>query len=549
MNPTQHNPSDPDIIIVGGGLAGICAAIAAAENGATVHVLERFHGGGSSAISGGVIYAGGGTAPQIEAGYGDDTPANMYRYLRHEVGDAVDERTLSRFCDESVARMDWLTRYGVRFAGTLCPFRTSYPTDEYSLYFSGNEKAGPFVKEARPAPRGHRAVGVGMTGEVMWRALFDSALRLGVRFEPASKVEQLLLDDTGRVKGVCYRALENITWRFAIHRALTWIAASCHQMSINALGEWLDRQAHGIWDRGAKDRTLNANAVILAAGGFAMNRSMMEQYFHWASRVAPLGTAGDDGSGIHLGQTAGGSVSHMDRISTWRLLYPPEALLEGIVISTEGKRIAAEDLYGASLSDVMTTQFDGRAYLILDSVQRAKAISQIKEQTQVPWRIFIIYLMYWAYKTAGSLDRLAQKLGVNSEAMKTTVNVYNNAIIHSKPDSVGKLGFRSTIAKGPFYGFDISLSPSGLLVSPALPLGGLRVDGESGIVLNEKGEKIRGLYAAGKNAVGVSSNRYVSGLALADCVFSGKRAGEHAAKAKVVSKPLFKTSQLFQSSY
>ncbi|KAI1087871.1 flavoprotein [Rostrohypoxylon terebratum] len=542
MDPPQqknHKPPATDVIIVGGGLAGLCAALAAAENGASVHVLERLHGGGSTAISGGVVYAGGGTAAQVAAGYGDDTPLNMYRYLRHEVGDAVAERTLRRFCDESVARVKWLRGYGVRFAGTLCPFRTSYPTDRYSLYFSGNEKAYPFVEDAKPAPRGHRAVGVGggMTGEVMWRALFDSAMRLGVRFEPASKVEQLLLDDTGRVSGVRYRALENTTWGFAIHRALSRIAASCHQMSMNSLGEWFDRQAHAIWDREAEDRTLNASAVILAAGSFTMNKSMMEQYFPWARRVAPLGTAGDDGSGIHLGQTAGGSVSHMDRISTWRLLYPPEALLEGIVVSSEGSRIAAEDLYGASLSDVMTTQFHGRAYLILGSGQREKAISQIREQTQMPWTIFIRYLMYWAYKKADSLDHLAQKLALNPEALKTTVNTYNNAIIRKEPDPVGKIGFRSVIAEGPFYGIDISLRPSGLLVTPALPLGGLRVDGESGMVLNEKGEKIEGLYAAGKNAVGVSSNRYVSGLALADCVFSGKQAGEHAAKAAVVPNP------------
>lgn len=65
--------------------------------------------------------------------------------------------------------------------------------------------------------------------------------------------------------------------------------------------------------------------------------------------------------------------------------------------------------------------------------------------------------------------------------------------------------------------------------TPALTLGGLDVHGESGLVLNEAGQKIPGLYSAGRNAVGVCSINYISGLSLADCVFSGRRAGTRAA--------------------
>lgn len=129
MSATQRtNPTaKPDIIVVGGGLAGVCAAIAATERNASVVVIDRASGGGSSAISGGVVYVGGGTRPQKEAGY-DDDPANMFRYLRHEVGDAVDEATLRRFCDQSVANLDWLERHGARFSGSEAPYKTSYPT-------------------------------------------------------------------------------------------------------------------------------------------------------------------------------------------------------------------------------------------------------------------------------------------------------------------------------------------------------------------------------------------------------------------------------------
>ena len=80
-----------------------------------------------------------------------------------------------------------------------------------------------------------------------------------------------------------------------------------------------------------------------------------------------------------------------------------------------------------------------------------------------------------------------------------------------------------------FYGIDISVRPSMSYFVPGLTLGGLRVEGSTGLVLDEGGSPIPNLYAAGRNAVGICSNSYVSGLALADGIFSGKRAGEHAA--------------------
>ncbi|KAH6653327.1 flavoprotein [Truncatella angustata] len=532
--PASPDAAEPDVIVVGGGLAGVCAAITAAERGASVVVLDGAHGGGSSAISGGVIYAGGGTRQQQEAGYGGDTPENMFRYLREEIGTGVvGEPTLRRFCDESVARMEWLQSHGVSFGGSLCPFRTSYPTDRYSLYFSGNEKAYPFATVAQPAPRGHRVVGDGaggmnMTGNVLWETMFNSAVQIGVKFKFASKVEQLLLgDSTGTVHGVRYLSLDESSGEFAKHRALKASGSKYHQLSIQSLASWYDKRADTLWRRNAKEKSLKASAVILSAGGFGMNEIMMKEFIPWSSRVSPLGTSGDDGSGIKLGQSVGGAVSHMHRMSAWRLMYPPEALVEGIVVSAKGERIAAEDLYGASFSDVMIEKANGCGYLILDSRQWKGVNDQIVEQTQMPWRAFIRYLVYWAHKRAGSLGGLARKLGVDPTTMESTVTAYNDAIIDGKPDPVNKLGWRSVINEGPFYGIDISLRRSGMLVVPALPLGGLKVEEETGLVLNKNGEVIHGLYAAGKNAVGVCSNNYVSGLALADCVFSGKRAGGH----------------------
>ncbi len=83
----------------------------------------------------------------------------------------------------------------------------------------------------------------------------------------------------------------------------------------------------------------------------------------------------------------------------------------------------------------------------------------------------------------------------------------------------------------PFYAIDCSLD-SAIFPAPCMTLGGLRVEGATGRVLRTDGSAIEGLYAAGRNAVGVSSRSYMSGLSIADCFFSGRNAGRHAARSR-----------------
>jgi 3-oxo-5alpha-steroid 4-dehydrogenase len=78
---------------------------------------------------------------------------------------------------------------------------------------------------------------------------------------------------------------------------------------------------------------------------------------------------------------------------------------------------------------------------------------------------------------------------------------------------------------------DVS-ADSKLFPCPMITFGGLAVDEGTGLVKRADGSTIPGLYAAGRTAVGIASNSYVSGLSIADCVFSGRRAGRHAASAK-----------------
>ena len=103
-----------DVVIVGLGIAGACAALEARRAGAEVLVIERASaGGGASAVSSGIFYLGAGTAVQHACGYEDDADA-MFDFLASST-EATDRDALRAFCDNSAAHFDWLEAQGVPF--------------------------------------------------------------------------------------------------------------------------------------------------------------------------------------------------------------------------------------------------------------------------------------------------------------------------------------------------------------------------------------------------------------------------------------------------
>lgn len=527
MKKSKSMKQHYDVIVVGFGLAGAAAAIEAADRGARVLVLDSAYGGGASALSGGVVYAGGGTRYQTEAGY-EDSPENLYQYLKQEVGDAVEDATLRRFCDESPEMIPWLEQQGVTFGSSVAPYKTSYPTDQHYLYFSGNEKAHPYQLAATPAPRGHRAKAKGLaSGKVLWKHLADSALRKGVTFIPIAKVTDLIANE-GVVTGVKYQVLEQSHPDFVRHRKMTKRTAK--------IGNWMPDLVKGttdkierIWRDGSVQREARAAAVILSAGGFIYNKEWVQEHAPGFTKISPLGTPEDDGSGIQLGMHAGGTTAKMGNVTAWRFLSPPSAFIEGVTVGVNGRRIANEDLYGATHGNVLMREFNGKGWAIYDADNWKKARGQYWTQTQIFHKLTATYTFTIGHKRAHTLEALASKMGVDPVQMKQTISAYNAGIASATGDPAHKQAdLCHPVLKAPFYAVNISDDASPFSPIPGLTLGGLVVDGDSGLVKREDKSTVQGLYAAGRNAVGVCSNSYISGFSLADCIFSGRRAAKHA---------------------
>lgn len=515
-----------DVVVVGLGAAGGAAAIEARTGGAEVLLVDRFAGGGATGKSAGAIYFGGGTDLQQHAGY-HDTPENMFAYLRLETGDAVPEATLRAFCETSVEHFEWLRRLGCPFPRSGAVVKLSLPPDDCTLYFSGNELCPPYCELARPAPRGHRPLGRGLTGHLTAAALRHGALALGVRLRSYTRAERLVVDGSGEVIGV---ELHELPARLG---AASKTAAELVQY-LGGMSRRANRGLSGLLraiERGAVRRLVRARrGVILTTGGFVFDPTLMASSApDYAGCSLRLGTAGDDGAGIRMGQAVGGAVGQMDRCSAPRFIDPPTEWWRGVLVGRSGARICNETLYGGKVGEHLIERHGGRGTLVLDAAMMEAGRRQVfRGDKHLYQRIFGTINGWVTPRSAATLRGLAGAMGIDPDALERTVNAYNDGARRGQ-DALGKAAEHlAPIERAPFYGIPLDYD-SRLFPTPCLTLGGLRTEGPTSRVLTGDGAVIDGLYAAGRTAVGVASNGYASGLSISDGLFAGRNAGRHAA--------------------
>lgn len=530
-----------DVVVVGYGGAGVCAALEAVEGGLSVVALDRAHGGGATAINGGVFYAGGGTSTQTKAGV-EDTVDAMFEYLKVEAGGVVSDETLRRFCEGSAGDHDWLEAHGVGFNPTLYSKKTSFPPTQYFLYHSDSSLAKRYADKIKPAARGHRvnmpasgreAVGF---GKAFYQPLKDAAEAAGVQLYAETIVEALVQDATGAVVGVKARhipqgnpALQR--WRKLQTRIAklasvprTWPGASWFDAQVAKLSI---KAASLMQQHGANLYLKAARGVILTAGGHIFNRAMVGHFSPDYLKGLPLGTPSDDGSGVALGMTAGGATEGLERITAWRFINPPYSWASGPMINSNGDRFVDETLYGAAIGRAMCEGRDGKAWVILDRALIEKARGEAKSKDILDFQKWpALMSMLFPAKKASSLSGLAKKLGVPEANMLAAISGHDATARGEVADAFDKRGSDATaLGSGPYYAINVSIDAP-LLPLSTLTLGGLAVDEATGQVRSSDGGTIKGLYAGGRSAIGICSNLYVSGLSVADCVFSGRRAAK-----------------------
>jgi 3-oxo-5alpha-steroid 4-dehydrogenase len=536
-NPETLSWNDSaDIVVVGFGSAGAVTALQAQEAGASVIIVDRFDGGGATAFSGGVIYAGN-TKHQRAIGV-QDSSEEMYKYLLAE-GTPVSSNTLRRFCEQSHDDVDWLESYGVEYGSTLYKEKTNYPPDGYWLYFSGNERSPGFVNKAVPAPRGHRAISRGFSGKAYFAKLRAAVTRLGMKVYEHSPVTRVVTDARGNVLGVEINSLpaaaiekhrllyKRVTpWRLFNNRRAEKAIVDCRVLEEGSRTRMLLRARRG---------------VVLCAGGFIYNLGLLGIHQPLLGRnyetLLRLGSMGDDGSGIALGESVGGATALMDSVFTARTITPPIVFPRGVLVNQRGERFVDEAAYNGIVGRAISQQPEnGTAWLVLGARDFWTAIRQSLFPGKglfINWGLpTLLNVIMGGTRRSKTLRGLAKVCGIDESGFERSIEAFNQMINQNAPDPRGKVReLLQPIADRAYYAINVSLSNK---YAPmiAVTMGGLQVDEDTGAVKRDNGSIIAGLYAAGRVAIGLCSKGYISGMSIADTVFSGRRAGRSAAKSQ-----------------
>ena len=465
---------ETDIVIIGFGATGACAAIEAKQSGADVKLFERNSGsGGASGLSGGEIYLGGngGTEVQRAAGFEDSTE-DFAAYLKMAGGPCADAAKCDLYAQEAVNHFDWLKAQGVPYRGNYMAGKIIEPMDDTTLIWSGSEAASPFYKSAKPAPRGHVIQHMGWGGGRPLVDILEAKARdLGVDVIVDARA-MALIKDADKIVGAIFR---------------------------------IDNKPVFVKAR---------KGVVLATGGFVMNEEMRRKYCPDTFKINdPIGDK-DDGTGINLGLSVGGDAIHMEQFFTTCPWTIPESHAKGVFVNIQGQRFINEDCYHGRVSRTAVDQPGDRVYLLLDSAHF--------EQPPEFARMTIA-------GTGNDWEEVERELEMPEGTLSRTMAFYNEHAREGRDPLFDKQQpILTPLDQGPFVALELHFQNS---YFSFFTLGGLKTstDGE---VLDRAGAPIPGLFAAGRCTSGLPAwgHGYSSGMSLADCTFFGRQAGRKAAK-------------------
>ena len=266
--------------------------------------------------------------------------------------------------------------------------------------------------------------------------------------------------------------------------------------------------------------TINAKSVVIATGGFGANAEMVEKYKPELKGFATTNAEGAQGQGIDMATAAGAATVDMDQIQINPTVHIEEdgnahLITEGlrgdgaILVNAEGKRFYDEVSTRDKVSAAIIEQTDKSAWLIVD-------------QTMVDKSAVIAGYIKSGYTVTGATyEELAKAMGVDEATFTSTMNTWNQAVEAKSDAEFGRTSFANPLTTAPYYAIKIT---------PAVhhTMGGIVINPKAE-VLNEKGEAIPGLFAAGEVTGGVHGANRLGGNAVADFVVFGRISGQSAA--------------------
>ena len=503
--PAEDAEYTADVIIVGGGGAGLSAAIAATDEGSSVVLIEKTGFlGGNSIVAGGIYNCpdpdlqdhaefSGDVDSLIEDALAEEPVNDQHKALQDAVradfeaykasdktlfdsanwfalqtwngGDKVGSLDhLQVFADNAFPALEWLESMGMEFSDTIS-------TGSGSLY-----------------PRTHRALTPNGTGYFI---AFEDTLadRTGLYTQLMETEGKSLIMDGDKVVGV------------------------------NAVG------------KDGNKVTLHANkGVILATGGFAGNVELRQQYCEgekWPNLGADLITTnmpGVTGDGIFMAQDAGAELINMEQMQLLPFCDPTTGATFNIMgtdcyINKEGKRFVREDGRRDEMSKAIIEQTDGMMYVVMstDDASTRKSLGGMTLQYYVDNNLY-------GYMMSDNLTDLAEQMGVPVDTFLQTIADFNAHVESGEKDEFGRVTYSSKIEGNVYYAY------------PRKPathhtMGGVNVDTETH-ALRADGTVIEGLYCAGEITGNLHGTNRLGGNAIVDfCVF-GRMAGTNAAQGK-----------------
>ena len=489
----EDSTVEADVVVVGAGGAGMTAAITAAAEGKSVVILESqsMVGGNSVRATGGMN--AGKTVYQDENEFGES--AGVEKTLKTAAEKYADNETITALAKtvseqwaayqanptgyfDSVELMELDTMIGGKgindpeLVETLCANSADAIDwlDEHGITLHNvSSFGGASVKRIhRPVNAEGKTVSV---GSYMIPLLQENCEKAGVKMMLDTTATEILTDANGAAVGV---------------------------KATGASGETV---------------TVNAKAVVLASGGFGANLDMVVKYKPELKGFMTTNAPGIQGQGIEMAQAIGADTVDMDQIQIHPTVEANTAALitEGlrgdgaVLINAEGKRFIDEVGTRDVVSAAEIAQTGSYSWLVVDQAM-VDASSVIQGYIKKGYTV-----------TGATYEELGEAMGVDAAAFAETMEKWNGYVEAKNDPDFGRTSFANPLNTAPYYAVKVTAGVHHTM-------GGLKINANTE-VLNEKGEVIPGLFAAGEVTGGVHGANRLGGNAVADFTVFGRIAG------------------------